>query len=497
MQNRTYLAKLVVARRRMQYLVRNRQSLTQTGQAPGHRFPSGSAAPPKNTISKAAGKQPASCGNGNRESTLIAASPTLGSDDKMDVDSSYNADGSGVMEVDAENFAVRPKTSAPRSPATRASTRTKARPKLANKVTRPSLPASSAFVSESKAKVKKEKSPLLSDSAPSSSRPMKKNKLSQSQTSKAPWKSVPKAELPAKYNEPQLDPELEDDGKNEKSVLRRKARSSYDDEQPRAATNRGIKRTIQDVEDEEESEEELDIACTCIDTTPTLADSFKCGNCGARSHLKCHRDRFRMPSCASCRLRPQPSQRPSQAHPVPTFKHPSSNMPPPSVARPIKPKREPTAMPAPKLESNTALRIASTPTPISRPLSKEMKNEMHQICSTYLWKTWVDIPILEEYESTKQIFNPEDSPPANWLAEAESRLTAMLEAAGEDVTRSYLSPALSSIPRKSSTILKALRELSIEVVHKGAYKRKGKKTLGVLAEILGMADKGEFWKVKK
>ncbi|KAF7185923.1 hypothetical protein HII31_12796 [Pseudocercospora fuligena] len=442
-KNRGFVEKFVLARRRIQYLVRHRRELKRQAATLSRLYPGtnpGARKAARQTIKRedTTEETPSTAAPSNAVTSTTAPSASTAAD-AMDVDITANEDKTIAMDVDEDTIVVRPRTpavtrKAMRSSAAKSATGTKP----ASKATR--LPGPSKAKTKSSNKVKKEKTPPPSDSEidalPS---PLKKKwEFSQKQVSKAP--------PPSRRN----------------------------------------KKTVQDEEDEGEhpqgAEEEYEIACTCVGVMPKLSETFRCGVCGNHSHLKCSRDSLGLPSCAFCKPRKIPKQpRPSQR---------SSKMPPPS-----KPKREPSATPAPKIESTP---VPSKPQ--AQPLSEEMKEEIHQICTTYLWRTWVDIPIHEEAEDeSKQKYHAADPPPADWVIAVEAGLVDLLQAAGEGMTRTYLNPVMEQYPRKREAIVKVLREIALAVCHQGAWKgkSKGKQKLGLFAEIVGFAEKGEIWKGDK
>ncbi|KXT14056.1 hypothetical protein AC579_10530 [Pseudocercospora musae] len=501
-QNRGFVEKFVLARRRIHYLVQNRRELKRQaatlsrlypGTNPGARKAARQRIKRENTPEETSST--AAPSNAVTSTTAPSASTTA---DAMEVDTAVNVDSTTAMEVDEDTIVVRPRTPAVTSKATRSSaakSATGARPP--SKAASTSLPGPSKAKAKSSGKVENEKAPPPSDSEidalPS---PLKRKwEFSQKQVSKAPRKSVRQAERPKTCQEPEMAPEWEDeDDEEDRPSSSRQARartsSSYEVPMPRQAPRRRTNKTFRDEEDNEEhqqdEEEEYEIACTCVGVMPKLSETFRCGVCGNRSHLKCSRDSLGVPSCAFCK----PRKIPKQSRRGQSSGSRSSRMPPPH-----KPKREPSATPAPKIENTPA---ASRPP--AQFLSEEMKEEVHQICSTYLWKTWVDIPIHEEAEDeAKQKYHAADPPPAEWVAAVETGLVDLLQAAGEDMTRTYLNPVMEQYPRKREAIVKVLREIAVAVCHQGAWKGKGKgkKKLGVFAEVVGFAEKGEVWKGDK
>ncbi|KXT05036.1 hypothetical protein AC578_10308 [Pseudocercospora eumusae] len=470
-KNRGFVEKFVLARRRIQYLVQHRRELKRQAATLSRLYPgvnpgARKAARQKIRRENTPEETPSTAAPSNAVTSATAPSASATAD-TMEQGTPVNKDSTNAMEVDEDTIVVRPRT-----------------PAVTIKATRRQAGLS--------LQVKKEKTPPPSDSEiDAQPSPLKKKwKFSQKQVSKAPRKSVRQAERPRTYQEPDLEPEWEDEDDDEdqpssKPQTRARTSSSYEGSTPRQAPSRRNNKTVGDEEDNEEHQQgegyEYEIACTCVGVMPKLSETFRCGVCGNHSHLKCSRDSLGVPSCAFCKPRKIPKQlRPSQ---------PSSKMPPPA-----KPKREPSAIPAPKIEN--------TPAP-SRPpaqsLSEEMKEEVHQICSTYLWKTWVDIPVHEDEGESKQKYHAADPPPAEWVAAVEAGLVDLLQAAGEEMTRTYLNPVMEQYPRKREAIVKVLREMAVAVCHQGAWKGKGegKKKLGLFAEIVGFAEKGEMWKGDK
>ena len=112
------------------------------------------------------------------------------------------------------------------------------------------------------------------------------------------------------------------------------------------------------------------------------------------------------------------------------------------------------------------------------------------MCSTTLWDVYCDLP--DPNESNDGFDNPKIPPPADWLAEAEKRLTIMFEASGRAKINEYLRAEFQAWPRNSMNIMRSLRDFANWARVKGPFRR-ARKDLGLLEEILGFADKGKYW----
>ena len=124
------------------------------------------------------------------------------------------------------------------------------------------------------------------------------------------------------------------------------------------------------------------------------------------------------------------------------------------------------------------------------PIDEAMKDEVRALCSTTLWDVYCDLP--DPNESNDGFDNPKIPPPADWLAEAEKRLTIMFEASGRAKINEYLRAEFQAWPRNSMNIMRSLRDFANWARVKGPFRR-ARKDLGLLEEILGYADKGKYW----
>ena len=82
--------------------------------------------------------------------------------------------------------------------------------------------------------------------------------------------------------------------------------------------------------------------------------------------------------------------------------------------------------------------------------------------------------------------------PEEWIHAIQKNVEDMMHAAGKKVTDFVILPTHSAMEMNES-ILKPWRDIALWLVHRGPYKGR-RRELGVLAEVLGLEEKGTIWK---
>ncbi|KAK4630254.1 uncharacterized protein CLAFUR5_07848 [Fulvia fulva] len=219
------------------------------------------------------------------------------------------------------------------------------------------------------------------------------------------------------------------------------------------------------------------VACKCrLPSKLSKADCFTCIECGTSQHRGCHDDTSgpRPALCNFCFNSTAATKRSINEQVIAT-------------------------MPASQREYDAATRLAKATRSVqingvdeyTDSFREAVTQESHLLCSTTLWKEWWNIPYPGQANKITPM--PPIEPPEEWLKEAKGRLEKLLFAAGRETTIKYLQPVLKQWPRNDYQVMVALRELALEMVHRGAYRGK-RAELGVIAEVVGIERKGMFWK---
>lgn len=203
--------------------------------------------------------------------------------------------------------------------------------------------------------------------------------------------------------------------------------------------------------------------CDCAPHTFASGPNFVCSSCRAHQHKPCAKPGQEGKSSPWCNMCYYPK-------PVPSTSVPGANLQTPQKT-------------APELS-------AAGPGNGEQPLDQAMLDEILHLCSTVLWKEYVSLPSPDDDEDN--ITATPQKPLSDWLEECELRMINMITAAGPEQTRSYLESALDAVPRDTDAIVESLYELATWVVRKGVWRGK-RAELGLLAEIVGMVDKGHYW----
>lgn len=124
-------------------------------------------------------------------------------------------------------------------------------------------------------------------------------------------------------------------------------------------------------------------------------------------------------------------------------------------------------------------------------LGDDMLDEIPSLCSGILWREYVFLASPDDDDAAPA--TPARRPPHDWLDECELRLSNMLFAAGPERTKDCLEPVLKTFPRQADPVIKALTDLALWMIRKGPWRTK-REEMGLLGEILGLQDKGKYWR---
>lgn len=122
-------------------------------------------------------------------------------------------------------------------------------------------------------------------------------------------------------------------------------------------------------------------------------------------------------------------------------------------------------------------------------------------CEQALWRDYCRLPKGEAtpavVDQTSTYYNngemvPVHPAPKEWVVEMRLRINRLSCAAGGAKLREMRGADGSGLRFEEGTMV-AWRKLAVWVLHHGAYKR-SREELGVLAEVLGLEEKGHFWK---
>lgn len=103
------------------------------------------------------------------------------------------------------------------------------------------------------------------------------------------------------------------------------------------------------------------------------------------------------------------------------------------------------------------------------------------------------ITITETLQTSQGTTRPINGAPEGWVEEVKARLTKMTK----DADTRILSAILGANEQVKCAYLKDLaqwREIAVWMLHRGAYRGlTAKAALGILAEVLGLEEKGTVW----
>lgn len=140
----------------------------------------------------------------------------------------------------------------------------------------------------------------------------------------------------------------------------------------------------------------------------------------------------------------------------------------------------------------------------ARALLRMQHYHVTKFCEEVLWKQYCQLPAgeaparLQEltsmyYENGRML--PSHPAPKVWVTEIRSRLVKMTAAAGEKKIKEMRGPDGASLIYSEQSMV-AWRKLAVWIINHGAYKGK-REELGVLAEVLGLEEKGSIFKVEQ
>lgn len=133
---------------------------------------------------------------------------------------------------------------------------------------------------------------------------------------------------------------------------------------------------------------------------------------------------------------------------------------------------------------------------------RDKRAEAHDLCGKVLWKHYCNLPKGSSSDAAQEIAQthfvhgamvPVHSAPKGWIDEVQTHIAKMTEDAGEELTESIIGPTNSGHLITEPGDLVYWRELARRLLYGGPYKG-NKAELGVLAEILGLVERGTFWK---
>ncbi|KAK4550028.1 hypothetical protein LTR36_002995 [Oleoguttula mirabilis] len=137
----------------------------------------------------------------------------------------------------------------------------------------------------------------------------------------------------------------------------------------------------------------------------------------------------------------------------------------------------------------------------ARSLARMQHRSITDFCEQALWKLYCQLPTGESTATVRELTSmyydngrmvPIHPAPKEWVAEIRSRLVKMTGAAGKEKIAEMRGPDGASLRYNEQSVV-AWRKLAVWLLHRGAYKRK-REELGVLAEVLGLEEKGRVWR---
>ncbi len=128
--------------------------------------------------------------------------------------------------------------------------------------------------------------------------------------------------------------------------------------------------------------------------------------------------------------------------------------------------------------------------------------EKRELYETVLWQHYCLLPNTEDtpdfvVEATRTEYDegktmPVYEAPKEWLDEVTMRVGRMMDAAGEEMAE-YCMQGSKSYTDPHEALLMSWREMALWIVSHGAYRGR-REELGVLAEVVGLSEKGRFWR---
>ena len=134
---------------------------------------------------------------------------------------------------------------------------------------------------------------------------------------------------------------------------------------------------------------------------------------------------------------------------------------------------------------------------------RQRRAELNRFCAQTLWMHYCRLPngrsskavitITETVQTPRGTARPIHGAPEGWVEEVKARLTKMTK----DADPRTLSAILGTNEQVKCSYLKDLvqwREIGVWMLHHGAYRGfTAKAALGILAEVLGLEEKGTVW----
>lgn len=135
---------------------------------------------------------------------------------------------------------------------------------------------------------------------------------------------------------------------------------------------------------------------------------------------------------------------------------------------------------------------------LANALMREESMNLRVFCETYLWSHYCLLPhgsataavreITATYNNEGKV-KPIHPAPHDWTTTVVIQLQKMILSAGNAKETEYFQNGI----RYNQRYLAATRELAVWMLHHGKYKGQ-LQTMGLLAEVLGLEEKGTFWK---
>ena len=137
----------------------------------------------------------------------------------------------------------------------------------------------------------------------------------------------------------------------------------------------------------------------------------------------------------------------------------------------------------------------------ARTMHQHQKMGITIFCKNVLWKIYCQLPSGEANRAVTELTSmyydngrmiPIHPAPQEWINMTAVRMFNLVNAAGNEKLREYQGPDGAGLKYDERSMV-AWRKLTVWMLHHGPYKRK-REELGVLAEVLGLEEKGRIWK---
>ncbi|KAI6907877.1 hypothetical protein KC318_g9370 [Hortaea werneckii] len=124
--------------------------------------------------------------------------------------------------------------------------------------------------------------------------------------------------------------------------------------------------------------------------------------------------------------------------------------------------------------------------------------------NSVLWKLYCELPkgesnakVIEQssmkWDEKSMRMLPANQPPQQWTTAVYGGLVFMTTQAGHEKLQEFRGPDGTQL-KYSSECMVGWRNLAVWMLHHGPFKMHGKKTLGVWGEVLGLEEKGHYYK---